>query len=53
MTDKVYTVDSLDGQVYDQEHRLADPIEMLAEINRLEDLLKNQTDHNPHFPYAE
>ena len=34
-----YVIDEADGNVYDQNHKLADPIELLAEINRLKDIL--------------
>ena len=37
-----YVVDTLDGNVYDQNHRLADPVDMLAEINRLKALLTDK-----------
>lgn len=34
---KIYVIDNLDGNVYNQDHTLADPIEMLEEIQRLQD----------------
>ena len=34
---KIYVIDNLDGNVYYQDHTLADPIEMLERIQRLQD----------------
>ena len=39
----IYHVDKLDGNVYDQNHHLADPVKMLKEINRLKDELETLT----------
>jgi hypothetical protein len=39
MPDKIYAIDTLDGQVYDRLHgRLANPVDMLEEIDRLKEL---------------
>ena len=34
-----YVIDEADGNVYDQDHRLVGTCELLAEINRLKDVL--------------
>ncbi|KKM20375.1 hypothetical protein LCGC14_1646070 [marine sediment metagenome] len=43
MADKVYTIDTLNGQVYDQEHRLADPVDMVQIIWLQADRIKALT----------
>lgn len=47
-TEQLFEVDSLDGQVYRRDHHLADPVEMLKEINRLRVIisdLRQRTDY--------